>query len=71
MFYSVVLQDSGVAHEYWLITDYHSNGSLFEYSKMHTLAMMEALTLQHTAIDGLNHLHTYIQGTVCKFLHSN
>jgi len=60
------MRDSGVAHEYWLITDYHSNGSLFEYLKMHTLTVMEALTLQHTAIDGLNHLHTYIQGTVSK-----
>jgi len=60
------MRESGVAHEYWLITDYHQNGSLFEYLKSRTLTVLEALTLQHTAINGINHLHTYIQGTTSK-----
>lgn len=47
----------------WLIVHYHEQGSLYDYLNLHTLDMSAILTLAHSAVAGLVHLHTEIFGT--------
>ncbi|MFH4977134.1 hypothetical protein AB6A40_003843 [Gnathostoma spinigerum] len=47
-----------------LITDFHRHGSLFDYlQRGETLSVDEALRLAHSAVCGLEHLHTSLRGT--------
>uniref|UniRef100_F1KXX2 receptor protein serine/threonine kinase n=1 Tax=Ascaris suum TaxID=6253 RepID=F1KXX2_ASCSU len=47
-----------------LITDFHKFGSLYEYlQRGETLSVSEALSLAHSAVCGLEHLHSALRGT--------
>lgn len=47
----------------YLITDYHENGSLYDYLKFTTLDTQALLKLAYSTACGLCHLHTEIYGT--------
>ncbi|NP_001158366.1 bone morphogenetic protein receptor 1 precursor [Saccoglossus kowalevskii] len=49
-----------------LITDYHENGSLYDYLQCTTLNTSAMVQLACTAASGLSHLHTEIFGTQGK-----
>uniref|UniRef100_A0A1A8QKR5 Serine/threonine-protein kinase receptor n=2 Tax=Nothobranchius rachovii TaxID=451742 RepID=A0A1A8QKR5_9TELE len=50
----------------YLITDYHENGSLYDYLKSTTLDNKGMLRLAYSSMSGLCHLHTEIFGTQGK-----
>ncbi|CAG5104780.1 Oidioi.mRNA.OKI2018_I69.chr1.g1534.t1.cds [Oikopleura dioica] len=56
-------KDNGHTTELWLITDYHHNGSLFDYLHSHVLTMEQCMTMIFSAISGLEFLHKEIFGT--------
>lgn len=45
-----------------LITDYHENGSLYDYLRERKLDVNALLKLAYTAVGGVTHLHTEIYG---------
>lgn len=47
----------------FLITDYHDNGSLYDYLTENTLDHHDMLKIAHSIACGLSHLHTEIFGT--------
>jgi activin receptor type-2B len=49
--------------EFWLITQYHSLGSLCDYLKSHTVTWQELCKISETMARGLAHLHEEIPGT--------
>nr|WAH70829.1 thickveins [Colaphellus bowringi] len=49
-----------------LITDYHENGSLYDYLQDHTLDSNSLHLMSYTIASGLSHLHTEIFGTKGK-----
>jgi len=49
-----------------IVTDYHPNGSLYDYLETRNLTEEEALRLVVTAASGLCHLHTEIEGKPYK-----
>ena len=51
--------------EWWLVTQYHHNGSLFDYLMMTEIDVKTAIKFAYSIASGLNHLHTEIQGTQC------
>ncbi|XP_032222986.1 activin receptor type-2A [Nematostella vectensis] len=44
--------------EYWLITDFHENGSLSDFLKQRSLDLAELLQLASSVCDGLAYLHS-------------
>lgn len=46
--------------EYWLITAYHSNGSLCDYLKANTVTWAEMFKIAESMALGLRHLHEEI-----------
>lgn len=50
----------------FLITDYHDNGSLYDYLQGHTLNAVDMLRLAHSAISGIAFLHAEIFGAKGK-----
>lgn len=51
------------SNEYWLITAYHSRGSLCDYLKAHTVTWDELCRISETMARGLTHLHEEIAAT--------
>jgi serine/threonine protein kinase len=49
-----------------LITEYHANGSLYDYLRTNTIDKDLALQFAYSTINGLNHLHKEIFGTTYK-----
>lgn len=45
-------------HEYWLITEYHPAGSLYDYLKQHRLSWPQMVHFTHSIVEGLAYLHT-------------
>ena len=45
-----------------IVTDYHANGSLYDYLETRTLTEEESLRLVLSGVSGLVHLHTEISG---------
>ncbi|XP_046352489.1 bone morphogenetic protein receptor type-1B-like [Haliotis rufescens] len=62
-FIAADIKGTGSWTQLFLITDYHENGSLYDYLKLHTLDTHEMLLLCHSASCGISHLHTEIFGT--------
>ncbi|XP_064639813.1 bone morphogenetic protein receptor type-1B-like [Lineus longissimus] len=62
-FIAADIKGTGSWTQLFLITDYHENGSLHDYLKLHTLNVSEMLRLAHSAACGISHLHTEIFGT--------
>ena len=48
--------------ELWLITQYHPNGSLYDYLGKCTLTSSETLDMATSIVRGLAYLHTHIRG---------
>ncbi|KAI7695605.1 hypothetical protein SSS_05339 [Sarcoptes scabiei] len=54
----------GLDVEYWIITEYHPNGSLHEYLKSHTVNWKQLLTIIQGIGRGLAHLHSISGATI-------
>ncbi|XP_030387536.1 TGF-beta receptor type-1 isoform X5 [Scaptodrosophila lebanonensis] len=56
-------KDNGTWTQLWLVTDYHENGSLFDYLTTHTVDTKTMLNMSLSIATGLAHLHMDIVGT--------
>ncbi|XP_036428292.1 bone morphogenetic protein receptor, type IAb [Colossoma macropomum] len=65
-FIAADIKGTGAFTQLFLITDYHENGSLYDYLKFTTLDTQALLRLAYSAACGLCHLHTEIYGTQGK-----
>ncbi|XP_078532344.1 bone morphogenetic protein receptor type-1B isoform X1 [Lissotriton helveticus] len=65
-FIAADIKGTGSWTQLYLITDYHENGSLYDYLKSTTLDTKGMLKLAYSSISGLCHLHTEIFGTKGK-----
>uniref|UniRef100_A0A3P9ABG4 Serine/threonine-protein kinase receptor n=1 Tax=Esox lucius TaxID=8010 RepID=A0A3P9ABG4_ESOLU len=65
-FIAADIKGTGAFTQLFLITDYHENGSLYDYLKFTTLDTQGLLRLAYSAACGLCHLHTEIYGTQGK-----
>ncbi|KTF76627.1 hypothetical protein cypCar_00040848, partial [Cyprinus carpio] len=65
-FIAADIKGTGAFTQLFLITDYHENGSLYDYLKYTTLDTQALLRLAYSAACGLCHLHTEIYGTQGK-----
>ncbi|XP_072534492.1 bone morphogenetic protein receptor, type IAa isoform X2 [Salminus brasiliensis] len=65
-FIAADINGTGTSTQLYLITDYHENGSLYDYLKFTTLDTQALLKLAYSAACGLCHLHTEIYGTQGK-----
>nr|CAB3266923.1 TGFbeta-receptor Ic [Phallusia mammillata] len=59
-------KDVGTWTELWLVTEYHSNGSLFDYLGETTVDVPTMFRLACSIASGLAHLHMEIVGTMGK-----
>ncbi|XP_042561061.1 bone morphogenetic protein receptor type-1B-like [Clupea harengus] len=66
VFIAADIKDTSLCTQLYLITDYHENGSLYDYLKSTTLDTESLLRLAFSSVSGLCHLHTTIFGTLCK-----
>uniref|UniRef100_A0A3P9CSR7 receptor protein serine/threonine kinase n=1 Tax=Maylandia zebra TaxID=106582 RepID=A0A3P9CSR7_9CICH len=65
-FIAADIKGTGSWTQLYLITDYHENGSLYDYLKSNSLDVKALLKLSYSSISGLCHLHTEIYGTQGK-----
>ncbi|XP_059677518.1 bone morphogenetic protein receptor type-1A isoform X4 [Gavia stellata] len=65
-FIAADIKGTGSWTQLYLITDYHENGSLYDFLKCTTLDNRALLKLAYSAACGLCHLHTEIYGTQGK-----
>uniref|UniRef100_A0A8C9Y420 receptor protein serine/threonine kinase n=1 Tax=Sander lucioperca TaxID=283035 RepID=A0A8C9Y420_SANLU len=65
-FIAADIKGTGAFTQLFLITDYHENGSLYDYLRLTTLDTQTLLRLAYSAACGLCHLHTEIYGTQGK-----
>ncbi|XP_069692681.1 TGF-beta receptor type-1 isoform X1 [Periplaneta americana] len=59
-------KDNGTWTQLWLITDYHENGSLFDYLNRSTVDTAGMIRMTLSIATGLAHLHMEIVGTQGK-----
>ncbi|CAL1295124.1 unnamed protein product [Larinioides sclopetarius] len=59
-------KDNGTWTQLWLITDYHENGSLFDYLNKCTVDTAGMCKMAYSIANGLAHLHMEILGTQGK-----
>lgn len=59
-------KDNGTWTQLWLITDYHENGSLFDYLNKNTITAAGLVRMVYSIVTGLAHLHMEIVGTQGK-----
>ncbi|XP_022832239.1 TGF-beta receptor type-1-like isoform X2 [Spodoptera litura] len=59
-------KDNGTWTQLWLITDYHENGSLFDFLSARTIDSMTLVKMSLSIATGLAHLHMDIVGTKGK-----
>lgn len=62
------ITDNGTWTQLWLITDYHENGSLFDYLNRSTVDVPGMIRMALSISTGLAHLHMEIVGTQGLFL---
>ncbi|XP_078005225.1 bone morphogenetic protein receptor type-1B-like [Phascolarctos cinereus] len=60
------IKGTGSLTQLCLITDYHENGSLYDYLQSTTLDTKAMLKLAYSSVSGLCHLHTEILSTETK-----
>eukprot|EP00118_Oscarella_pearsei_P006700 m.30763 g.30763 ORF g.30763 m.30763 type:complete len:528 (+) comp31389_c0_seq2:20-1603(+) len=65
-FFASDMVSNGSCTELWLITQYHSNGSLYDYLKSNELNHETLLKMAYTTVSGVAHLHSEIRGTQGK-----
>lgn len=46
------------SNEYWIITEYHTNGSLCDFLKINLLSWPQMVLLVHSILEGLAYLHS-------------
>ena len=63
---SFILADNGTWTQLWLVTDYHENGSLFDFLSRQTLTPSQMVKMALSIATGLAHLHMDIVGTLGK-----
>ncbi|XP_015790751.1 TGF-beta receptor type-1 isoform X2 [Tetranychus urticae] len=56
-------KDNGTWTQLWLVTDYHENGSLYDYLYKNTVDAAGVARMAYSIANGLSHLHMEIQGT--------
>ena len=63
--------DSGSWTQLWLVTDYHENGSLFDYLNRTEVDVSGMIKLAMSTASGLAHLHIEIVGTqgMCLYMY--
>ena len=66
-FIAADIKGTGSWTQLFLITDYHDNGSLYDYLTDNTLDHHDMLKISHSIACGLTHLHTEIFGTRGKW----
>uniref|UniRef100_A0A8C2L768 receptor protein serine/threonine kinase n=1 Tax=Cyprinus carpio TaxID=7962 RepID=A0A8C2L768_CYPCA len=59
-------KDNGTWTQLWLVSDYHENGSLFDYLNRYSVTIEGMIKLALSAASGLAHLHMEILGTQGK-----
>jgi len=59
-------KDNGTWTQLWLVTDYHENGSLFDYLNRSTVDTTTMVRMALSIATGLSHLHMDILGTQGK-----
>lgn len=59
-------KDNGTWTQLWLVTDYHENGSLFDFLNRTTIDTCTMVRMAHSIATGLSHLHMEILGTQGK-----
>ena len=59
--------DIGTWTQLWLVTDYHANGSLFDFLSRKTLTPTQLINMASSIATGLAHLHMPIIGTQGTF----
>lgn len=62
-FIAADIKGTGSWTQMLLISDYHENGSLYDYLQDHVLDTSSLLLMAQTVASGLSHLHTEIFGT--------
>ncbi|WAQ95834.1 BMR1B-like protein [Mya arenaria] len=62
-FIAADIKGTGSWTQLFLITDYHDNGSLYDYLTENTFDHHDMLLISHSIACGLSHLHTEIFGT--------
>ena len=58
--------DRGTYTELWIITDFHHNGSLFDFLNMNSVTPADALRMCLSIVNALDHLHTPIESCTGK-----
>ncbi|XP_078407428.1 activin receptor type-1B-like [Cetorhinus maximus] len=59
-------KDDGMWTQLWLVSDYHENGSLFDYLNRYTVTVDGMMQFAISIVNGLAHLHMEIVGTQGK-----
>lgn len=59
---SYLISDCGLTTQLWLITEYHEQGSLYDYLTRTTVDVPGVLRLCFSIANGLSHLHMEILG---------
>ncbi|XP_078083828.1 activin receptor type-1B-like [Mustelus asterias] len=59
-------KDDGMWTQLWLVSDYHENGSLFDYLNRYTVTVDGMMQFAISIVSGLAHLHMEIIGTKGK-----
>ncbi|GFT17834.1 hypothetical protein NPIL_150671 [Nephila pilipes] len=59
-------KDNGTWTQLWLVTDFHPNGSLFDFLSKNTIDVATMYTMAQSIANGLAHLHLEILGTQGK-----
>lgn len=65
-YYQIYFTDNGTWTQLWLITDYHENGSLFDFLTARTVDSNTLIKMAQSIATGLAHLHMDIVGTQGK-----
>ena len=60
------LTDNGTWTQLWLVTDYHEQGSLFDYLNRTPVSSSAMIKMAFSVACGLAHLHMEIMGTQGK-----
>ncbi|KAI6187361.1 Receptor protein serine/threonine kinase [Aphelenchoides besseyi] len=55
-------KDSGISTQLWLISEYMSNGSLYDYLENNTISITECVQFLRSIAHGLSYLHTEVPG---------
>ena len=61
--YSILDEVNRCELQLWLITEYYSNGSLFDYISRHVVTPNQLVNMALSIATGLSHLHMPIIGT--------